>query len=264
MSDGVDSLVPLCDPADILAWGEAAALAGVRGTTFALWRPDRLSVALGLSQKPERELNVQAVLRDEVPVFRRQSGGGAVLLMPGVLCWEALAEVDACPGGIRAAYGLLSRPVLAALRDMGIHAASAGISDVAVDVGGVVKKVAGTAQMRKKSAVLVHGSLLVDADIDLLPEYLAFPSSVPEYRAERRHEDFCTTVAAMAECPGSGLMSYVAGRIAYHAGELGWKRGDVGLDEAGKTLASNKYKNPDWNWLGKRLFPARDGKKEGS
>ena len=51
-----------------------------------VWVPMGSTLVLGHSQDPERELHVATATADEVTVFKRMGGGGAVLLTPGCLC----------------------------------------------------------------------------------------------------------------------------------------------------------------------------------
>ncbi|MHC4886833.1 MAG: lipoyl protein ligase domain-containing protein, partial [Planctomycetota bacterium] len=52
-----------------------------------LWETDQRAVVMGVSGKAEREAQVQACKEDGIPILKRRSGGGTVLLGPGVLCW---------------------------------------------------------------------------------------------------------------------------------------------------------------------------------
>ncbi|MCC8190891.1 MAG: lipoate--protein ligase family protein [Planctomycetes bacterium] len=247
--------VPELPPAAALAWSEARLEAhGGDVPVIALWRPAGVTVALGLAQRPDRECDVDALLRDGVGLVRRQSGGGAVLLYSGVLCWEAFASEDCLragggDAGIRPAYRFLSQPVVAGLRALGIAVVSAGTCDLSV-VGDDrrLRKVAGTAQLRRRGSVLVHGSLLVDADLDRLARYLAFPSEQPEYRADRSHGEFCTTVAAAGGLPAA--MAAVTAAIHTAAREMHWSvtaPSGLALPEA-RRFFLEKYAHRRWNW----------------
>lgn len=260
---------PALSPARVLAWSEAVVdAAALPRPLLALWRPAGVTVALGLSQKPEVELTAWAASPlAGVELVRRQSGGGAVLLGPGVLCWEALAtlaHIDAEYGdgaGIRQAYDFLSRPLLTGLARQGVVAFTAGVSDLSVrDSAGTVRKIAGTAQLRRRQAVLVHGSLLVSADVAEMGRYLATPSDEPDYRNRRCHRDFCLTIAeALGQPPSEGpedgrLLPRIADALADAAAEAGW---DVTvppaeLPQAAETMWREKYQSRGWNWSRKR------------
>lgn len=270
--------VPCCRPARrrpsaVLAWSEARVDEGLsRGPTIALWLPEGATVAIGIGQKPETELEVEAMRRDGVGLIRRQSGGGAVLLYPGVMCWEAwasLAELEALsPGGsgIRQAYAALSLPVVEGLARLGVEAFHAGICDVSTRRPGdeTARKLAGTAQLRRREMVLVHGSLLINPDLDLLVHYLKFPSEQPDYRRGRSHRDFCVSVAEAVGADGDDerFVRTVAGAVVTAAQAAGWEAMTPpgSLEPAALKLEKEKYLSEGWNW--ERLRPPPSAFKE--
>ncbi len=265
---------PCRRPAAVLSWSEAemetspAVEPGAAGPFIALWRPAGVTAALGISQKPELELGCAAIRRDGVEVVRRQSGGGAVLLYPGVLCWEAWAGLEALAHysenggtGIREAYSVLTLPVRTGLYGMGVEVFQAGVSDLSwLDKeNGAVRKLAGTAQFRKRDRVLVHGSLLLTADVEVLSKYLASPSVQPEYRGRRTHRDFCVTMKEILGADAEGdeaLFARVAGAVRAAAEKAGWQVlvPPENLPAAAAHLENHKYLSPEWNWEKKRLF----------
>ncbi len=259
---------PVLDPARVLAWSESR----VDGPdsarpAIALWRPAGTTVAIGLAQKPEIELNVEAMRRDNVGLVRRQSGGGAVLLYPGVLCWEAWGTLDAVAAamgdsGIRPSYAFFCLPVMDGLAALGAPAARAGICDVSIPGAGEegLRKIAGTAQLRRRAVVLVHGCLLVAPDMDLLARYLRFPSDQPDYRRGRSHRDFCLSLAEYFAAGKTGcensenLIRQVGDSIGKEAEKMGW---DVLVppaepDAAMLALENGKYRSDGWNWKKER------------
>ena len=65
-----------------------------------------------------------------------------------------------------------------------------GVSDLAISD----RKILGTSLYRRRSLLFYQASLLVDVDLALFDRYLRFPSRVPDYRRERGHGEFCTTL----------------------------------------------------------------------
>ncbi len=258
---------PERDAAGVLAWSEAALDAeGGDSPAIALWRPKGVAVAMGVSQSSERDILPEAIRRDGAALVRRASGGGSVVLCDGVLCWEAWAgcasirRIDGChgDGGIRAAYRALSLPVVRGLSLLGVAAFQAGVCDIAADVGGAPRKLAGTAQLRRRDRALVHGSLLVNADLALLARYLPEPENAPEYRAGRGHGAFCANVAGLLPAAVPDSLSAVAAAIAGTALSLGW---DVRvppdeLPPEAERLLREKYRNEGWNWNRDRRITA--------
>lgn len=255
------------DPADALAWSEARVDAGVDAWTVAVWTPSRPTVAVGLSQDIDREVDRDACRRDGVALVRRASGGGAVWLGPGVLCWEAFRPPPppGAPMAVRDDYRRLSLPVVDACQDaFGVRLTMAGICDWTVDStreGEGRRKIIGLAQLRRRGGVLVHGSLLVDADVSRWSRYLRMPSEVPDYRASRPHGAFCATLAEAAgravtvrEVVGT-IARAIAGGRAVAAGEgrgeassacWQWATIPATPSPAARALRERKYAHDDW------------------
>ncbi len=243
-----------CAAGDALAWSETV-LDRAAGPAIALWRPKGVAVAIGVGQSSGRDILPEAIRRDGAALVRRASGGGSVVLCEGVLCWEAWADCGHVKrlggdGGIRAAYAVLSLPVVEGLSALGVEAFRAGVCDIAASVDGTPRKLAGTAQLRRRNRALVHGSLLVDADLALLGRYLPNPESAPEYRAGRGHSAFCANVADLLPAAVPDSLSAVAAAVAGSAASLGW---DIlippeALPPEAETLARGKYRNEAWNW----------------
>src|SRR5205823_1074606 len=77
--------------ADNLALDEALLLeaeAGRAGEVLRLWEYPRPAVVLGAGCRIAEEVDVAACRADDVPIARRASGGGTVLLGSGCLCFS--------------------------------------------------------------------------------------------------------------------------------------------------------------------------------
>jgi lipoate-protein ligase A len=120
-----------------------------------------------------------------VPVLRRSSGGGTVLLGAGCLLYSLVLdqERESALAEIQPSYRFILGRVAAAL---GGDAGQAGISDLAI--GG--RKFSGNAQQRKRRHLLHHGTLLYAFDLGKVGHYLRPPPRQPEYRAGRDHGEF--------------------------------------------------------------------------
>ena len=120
---------------------------------------------LGAGGSVAIDVNVAACEADGVPILRRASGGGTVLLGPGCLCFSLVLSYDSRAGldDIRASnryvLGRVSRTLCGRSSPRSIE----GTSDLAVD--GV--KFSGNAQQRKRRHFLHHGTLLCGFDLAL-------------------------------------------------------------------------------------------------
>ncbi|HYG76307.1 MAG TPA: hypothetical protein VEK08_14980 [Planctomycetota bacterium] len=187
-------------PAADIALEEALHVALEEGrseNTWRLWQAKAPAVILGTGQEAAREVELDVATRENVSVLRRHSGGGAVVIGPGVLNFSAFYRFADLPGSetIRGAMAAALAPVQRWLNTEGVESTLAGLSDLAVVCSsGALKKIGGNSQARKKHSVVIHGTLLADPDFTRISTLLKFPSSVPDYRAGRDHRSFLTSL----------------------------------------------------------------------
>lgn len=242
-------------PENVLAWSELKCQAGVDQFCGYVWQPVQHAAVLGISQSADKELNTQHIEMKGVKIIRRQSGGGAVILCDNVLCFGFFAPSGGIDNdlSIKESFRKLTEPVVRACKNkFSVNVVNAGISDLAVEHDGELKKICGCAQMRKRNAVLVHGTILVNADISLLEEYLAWPSEVPDYRKERSHSDFCINLSKVSKIKLTPEL--LAAAIRDEATAVGWDWLEVPHvpDEDVQELVHKKYGNFQWNIMRKR------------
>ena len=181
----------LTDAAANLALDEALLLeaeAGRGGEVLRLWELPGYAVVVGAGGSVNHDVNSDACNRDGIPILRRGSGGGTVLLGPGCLCYSLVLRTDRAPGldliqpATRYVLGKTLDAIAAAVPGLAI----AGTSDLAA--GGF--KLSGNAQQRKQRYFLHHGTLLAGFDLDRMTHYLNAPERQPDYRGGRPHRDF--------------------------------------------------------------------------
>lgn len=179
----------LPDPAANLALDEALLLAAEDGGPEVLrfWELPTLAVVLGSGGSVAIDVNVPACEADDIPILRRASGGGTVLLGPGCLCFSLVLSYGRAPGldQIRLSNQIILDRLCAALAPVAT-ANREGTSDLAVN--GV--KISGNAQQRKRTHLLHHGTLLCGFDCELIATYLHPPERQPDYRRNRSHTEF--------------------------------------------------------------------------
>lgn len=131
-----------------------------------LWRSES-AVVLGKNQNPWKECNLQLLQERGLPLARRISGGGTVYHDPGNLniSWVIPRE-QYVPESL---YAVLR----AALTSWGLAAETH--PNGATLIGG--KKISGSAFCYRKTHVLHHGTLLVDANLAQLRAVLSPPQN---------------------------------------------------------------------------------------
>jgi lipoate---protein ligase len=224
-------------PAGNLALDEALLLdaeASEGGEALRLWELPRYAVVLGAGCKLTDDVDEPACLADEVPILRRASGGGTVLLGPGCLCFSVVLAYDRDPllRDVNASYRYILPRVAAALAGLLPDVEPLGTSDLA----STRRKFSGNAQQRKKSHLLHHGTLMYAFDVTRVSRYLRMPARQPDYRAGRPHGDFLVNLPATSAELRERLCA------AWGAREVrpGWPAARV------RELVVDKYSRDEW------------------
>jgi lipoate-protein ligase A len=153
-------------------------------------------IVLGRGSDPAVELQIDACLRDGIPVLRRRGGGCAVVLDSESILVSASLPAPGI-GAIRAILARLSDWLVSGLERAGIggNIRREGVSDIAVGD----RKVGGACLYRPKDLALYSASLLTRPRIEWMERYLRTPPREPSYRRRRGHRAF---VGALADLPG--------------------------------------------------------------
>jgi lipoate-protein ligase A len=166
---------------------------------FRTYEPSETCAVLGAGGKPETDLLLENLAADGIAVHRRRGGGGTVVLAHGQVVLALVTEVDS-PFHNREYARRINEWFIEALSRLGVERVShRGISDLAIGE----KKILGTSLYRRRLILFYQGSLLVSGDLSLFTRYLAMPTRVPDYRAGRGHEEFCTTLAKEGHALGA-------------------------------------------------------------
>jgi len=185
--------------AENLALDEALLLeaeAGDGGEVLRVWEWPSPAVVLGSGCRLAEDVDEEACRADGVPIQRRSSGGGTVLLGPGCLVYSLVLAYERSPAlrEIPFSYIYILERMCAALGDLSPGMAQAGTSDLAA--GG--RKFSGNSQQRKRTHLLHHGTILYGFDVKQVGRYLKAPVRQPEYRGRRGHEEFMGNLAGDA------------------------------------------------------------------
>jgi lipoate-protein ligase A len=253
--------------AENLALDEALLLqaeAGQGDEVLRFWEWSSLAVILGAGGRLADDVDETACRADDVPIFRRSSGGGTVLLGPGCLCYTLVLSYDRDPAlrEIHSSFRFILSRIRDALaeergsriedrgstQDPGSSSmldprssifdprssglSLAGVSDLAV--GG--RKCSGNSQQRKRRYLLHHGTILYAFDTQRVDRYLRMPARQPDYRRQRKHSEFLAYLPA--DC--DGLKSKLIAAWKANSMTSAWPQ------DAVRQLVEAKYARPEW------------------
>ncbi|MBK6767298.1 MAG: hypothetical protein IPG71_13690 [bacterium] len=164
---------------------------------FLLWVPQETCVVIGNGSKSDLELNATEIDVHNVPVYKRRTGGCAVVLSPEMWCLSC-ALYGRKQIQSKDYFVLFNKAVCDAFARGGVRGLShRGISDIALGE----KKIAGTALYRNRDLVFYHAVLNVAGDVDVISRYLLQPPREPDYRAGRTHREFVTSLGEAGFAP---------------------------------------------------------------
>lgn len=200
------------------------------------WEPTSDFVVVGRSNQVEVEVNGPVCRQEEVRIYRRSSGGGAVLVGRGCLGFAVVLPLtdEIRATGVVAITQRVMGTIAAELESLvpGIHVC--GTSDLVVGN----RKFSGNSQRWLKHAFLHHGTILYDYDLAKVQRLLKAPSRQPEYRSQRDHSDFIMNFPAPREAIVTRLVAAWKGQTQSCSAAI--------LDQA-KTLAQSRYEQDEWN-----------------
>lgn len=155
-----------------------------------VWEPGFPAVILGQSNSPDDSLLIEKVEADQVPVYKRPSGGMGVVLSTKTLVISILRRGDRLQSPY-VYFKEYNRRIIAALATMEIEDLRVdGVSDICIHD----KKILGSSIYRNKDIVLYHAVLNRAESTDIFERYLKHPPREPEYRRGRSHGDFVTSL----------------------------------------------------------------------
>ncbi len=178
-----------------MSWKETQliyhALARLGVEAVVVQRTRECYACLGLFNSPG-ELDLGFMRRRGIPYFRREIGGGIVLLDREQLFYHVIVRRDAEHTPVRneTFYRKFLSPVIATYRELGLEARYKPANDLVVDG----RKISGNGAGLIGECKVLSGSILFDFDRALMSRVLRLPSEVMRARAERLMRERLTTL----------------------------------------------------------------------
>jgi len=140
--------------------------------TIVLVSPAEPYVCIGFHQNLEKEVDVEYCRSHNLPVFRREVGGGAVYLDNNQLFAQWIFQPQSLPTSLEQRFALYVKPLVETYQAMGIDAYLRPVNDIHVDG----KKIGGTGAAQIGEAEVAVGSFMFDFDKAAMARVLKVPS----------------------------------------------------------------------------------------
>jgi lipoate-protein ligase A len=159
-------------PEESCAIDEAILLARIHDlvpNTLHFYRRSHPTVSLGYFQKAERDIALDYCNSNKIKIMRRVSGGSAIYTDDRQLIYSVILKEDL--GSVPESYEKICEAIILGLNIIGVEAKFKPANDILV--GG--KKISGSAQLRRQDTILQQGTILADADLDVMFKTLKVP-----------------------------------------------------------------------------------------
>lgn len=215
-----------------------------------LWRDARCAI-IGRFQLGAAEVDLAAAEAAGAPVLRRFTGGGTVWHDPGNLNVsvvlrpeDAVLAADPSLRRLPGLYRLVLAPLAAACRTLGV-AGEMTERDIVAPGG----KLSGVAAWLGGRALLVHATLLVNADLDALARVCNGPGAAGDPRWERTRSRRVRVTSLSRERGAAPAAADVEAAVLEAFGAGTAERGVFRPAElaAARRLLIDRYGDPAWH-----------------
>ena len=218
--------------------------------TIILVSPDRPYVCIGYHQDPEKEVDLAYCAAHDLPVYRREVGGGAVYLDAGQVFLQWIFHASHVPPSLEERFELFIRPLVATYQALGIPAYHRPVNDVHVSG----KKIGGTGAAQMSSAEVLVGSLMFTFDKATMARVLKVASEKMRDKIFESLEQYMTTMAEqLGRAPDRQVVlnTYVAQCAAALDAEI--VPGQLtSVEDALATELDARFASDEWLYLGGR------------
>ena len=201
-----------------------------------IWQSDG-AVVIGRHQNPWAETDAEFLDREGIVLARRKSGGGAVYQDRGNLNFALITD--------RAAFDVSRQTdaVCRALAACGISAETGRMSRLYLSG----RKISGSAFLLRRHRALHHGTLLVDADMNMMAS-LRGVMRITDRRGVASSAEETVNIAAVH--PGASIDACAAAIRAQFEELAGcrFEAGDIGAVCSGSEFSALVERQRSWEW----------------
>lgn len=207
---------------------------------FMLWR-DTPCIVIGKNQNALSEINISYVNKDNIPVIRRLSGGGAVFHDLGNVNFTFISNESRYTNDFKK----FTQPIIDVLSKLGINSEFSGRNDIIIDG----KKISGNAQYIYKERTLHHGTLLFSSKKSNISKYLNPKSSKFEGKNVASVESRVTNIKSHLKksLEINEFINIILNHVLYIENVQEYKLTDTDIKNI-NNLVEKKYSTWEWNF----------------
>jgi len=168
------------------------ALAALGREALCLVSPSTPYVCIGFHQDLEQEVDLDFCNKNDIPIFRREVGGGAVYLDGNQLFFQLILNQrnPEVPKGKRNFYQKFLLPIIEVYRNIGIPAEYKPINDLIVGT----RKISGTGVGEIGDCIVFVGNIIMDFDYEAMANVLKVPDEKFRDKIHKTIEENLSTV----------------------------------------------------------------------
>ncbi len=170
--------------------GVARAFHSQSPNTILLVTPSAPYICIGFHQEVTKEVDVEFCRAHDLPIVRREVGGGAVYLDQDQLFTQWVFSPSSLPMRVDERFRLHALPIIQTYKRLGIEAYFRPINDIQV----AGRKIAGLGAARIGQAEVLVGNFMFDFNIDLMARILRVPDEKFRDKVYSGLRDYMTTM----------------------------------------------------------------------
>lgn len=158
--------------------------------TITIMSPIETYACVGFFQDIEKEVDIGFCNKNNIPVLRREVGGGAVLLDNNQLFFHFIFNKNKMTRDVNRIYSTFLAPAVNTYNKLGLKVYHRPINDLQING----KKIGGTGAVEIGNSIVVVGSFMFDFNYDLMSKILKVPSEKFRDKIYKNIKEYITTI----------------------------------------------------------------------
>lgn len=234
---------------DAVSWQHSQALyhaaAYLEEEALFVLRPATPYVCIGFHQDAQQEIDLEYAAKNDIPVFRREVGGGAVYLDGAQLFFQFILRKDrpGMPATVAGFYQHYLQPVIQTFRAFGVPAEYRPVNDIVTGS----RKISGTGAAQIGEMMILVGNFIQDFNYEVMTKVLRVPDEKFRDKVfKTMSENLTTMLRETGSIPGNDALAKVfKGYCEPLLGELEEKQPAAELLSKADELMA-EMNTPEW------------------